>query len=629
MLSASLEYARRGDPVFPVWHVVGDRCGCRAFNCESPGKHPVASCAPHGFKDATTDEPTIIRCWSAFPHANIATRTGRTRTVVDIDAGKGGFETLARLEAEYGPIPTTAVVLTGGGGKHIHFAPVAGLGNSTGKIGPGIDVRGENGYVLLPPSNHVSGGVYVDDVMSPLYETPLAPMPTWLVALAQTSATSNGNGHHVTSDEAAGMLAGAPEGQRREVAAKLAGRYLAMLGPAREAEVLAIVLGFAAQCTPPFPEAEVRELVRDLAQRDRRRETAAPTPTPTPPADDAAIIPLGVGLDVFLGRTFPPVEAFVEGVLSSDGGGFVAGEEKLGKSLYVTHEGLCLATGNPVCGRFAVPQRRRVLLVEDEDSPRRVHSRIRAELRGLGLEPDDAAVRADLGEWFHVSVWDGFSFDSPAMVARLDAKLTAYAPAVCYLDVLRKMTAADLNKAAEAGAVLTVLDDLRRRHGVVFRLVHHFRKVQGFRAGRGSQEISGSFVLGAWAEQSLFFEPVGRTQGVVKVNVQSKDGAPVSPFSLKIESEGPRHAPTVIRLLAEDVKDTSESDEAVHQAVATLEASPAAHGSPGVAPARIALALKRSEKTIKRSLDRLLDADRVVVTGKTVKQGKLYAVKEA
>ena len=60
-----------------------------------------------------------------------------------------------------------------------------------------------------------------------------------------------------------------------------------------------------------------------------------------------------------------------------------------------------------------------------------------------------------------------------------------------------------------------------------------------------------------------------------------------------------------------------------------LSPSLAADGGPGVAPATIASALKKSEKTIKRSLDRLLDADRVVVTGRTVRQGRLYAVKES
>src|SRR5262249_61762367 len=104
--------------------------------------------------------------------ANIAMRTGVTRTVLDVDLATGGRESLARLEAQYGPLPVTAKVLTGGGGEHYHFARVPGLRNSAGKIAPGLDIRGEGGYVLLPPSTHISGGGDCGDPEHPLLETP-------------------------------------------------------------------------------------------------------------------------------------------------------------------------------------------------------------------------------------------------------------------------------------------------------------------------------------------------------------------------------------------------------------------------------------------------------------------------
>jgi RecA-family ATPase len=62
------------------------------------------------------------------------------------------------------------------------------------------------------------------------------------------------------------------------------------------------------------------------------------------------------------------VEVYIDALLSSDGGGRIGGEEKLGKSYYALHEALSLALGLPVCGRFTVPARRRVLFVEEEDS---------------------------------------------------------------------------------------------------------------------------------------------------------------------------------------------------------------------------------------------------------------------
>src|SRR5262249_42587147 len=162
-----------------------------------------------------------------------------------------------------------------------------------------------------------------------------------------------------------------------------------------------------------------------------------------------------------------------------------------------------------------------------------------------------------------------------------------------------------------ASRLLAVLDELRRRHGVVFRIVHHFRKVQGFRAGRGSQEIGGSFVLGAWAEASLFFEPIGRKQGAVRVEVQTKDGTPAPPFRLRLGAEGPPHAPTLLRLHADEDRAGDDADELIYQAVGTLPKVDGIAGKPGVLIAKIAEAVKRSDKTVRRSLNRLRDAGRV------------------
>jgi hypothetical protein len=126
---------------------------------------------------------------------------------------------------------------------------------------------------LLPPSNHASGGVYLDEILHPLFDTPLAPMPTWLRALVTSTTSGNGAGApHDTETDWGTLLAGAPEGQRREVALKITGHYLGKRLP--EAEVLSILRGFAVQCVPPFPERECRELVRDLARRDRAKASA-------------------------------------------------------------------------------------------------------------------------------------------------------------------------------------------------------------------------------------------------------------------------------------------------------------------------------------------------------------------
>jgi hypothetical protein len=338
--------------------------------------------------------------------------------------------------------------------------------------------------------------------------------------------------------------------------------------------------------------------------------------------------PLGIGLGTFLAKKFDPLEPIVEGLLYTDGGGWIGGEEKLGKSDYAVEEALCIALGRPVCGRFNVPVRRRVFFIEEEDPPRRLHARIHALLRGKDLDPADPELRAALDQWIRLAVWTGFSFDTPDLVARLEATCREFMPAIVYGDVLRKLTVRDLNKSSEAGMLLATLDRLRRDYGVVFRLLHHYRKAQGFRTGRGSQELGGSFQLGAWAEHSLFFEPIGRKHGAVKVEVQSKDAPPAPAFQLVFEAEGPVHDPDWVRLRADELTETSipaRNLEAVRQALGTLPPSTPVEGAPGVLVMTLVPVLKLSDKTIRACLKDLEEAGDAAQVGKASRGAVLWA----
>jgi putative DNA primase/helicase len=160
LLDAALGYAARGWQVFPCWWAIGDACACGGNAGCSPGKHPLTA---HGLKDATTDAAQIRAWWAKYPEANVAIRTGAESglVVVDLDVkpdkdGRASFRVL-----NGGAVDRTAMTRTGGGGLHLYYRhPGFTVRNSQNELGPGIDVRGDQGYVLAPPSNHVSGRVY-------------------------------------------------------------------------------------------------------------------------------------------------------------------------------------------------------------------------------------------------------------------------------------------------------------------------------------------------------------------------------------------------------------------------------------------------------------------------------------
>jgi hypothetical protein len=110
--------------------------------------------------------------------------------VLDIDLRHGGEESLEEI-IKKGHLPDTIEALTGGGGRHIFFLHNPGLRNSVGEL-PGIDVRGEGGYVIVAPSMHESGNSYEWELSSRPGEVPLGEWPPWLLAHFENTRTGLG-----------------------------------------------------------------------------------------------------------------------------------------------------------------------------------------------------------------------------------------------------------------------------------------------------------------------------------------------------------------------------------------------------------------------------------------------------
>jgi hypothetical protein len=165
LTEAAVHYARHNIPVFPVWNPTENGgCACpKSLDCSRPAKHPVGPLASHGLQEATTDLDRIRRWWGQYPEANIGMPTGAWTGVVVLEADpeQGGFQSLLALVRRYGVLPQTRVVHTGGE-LHFYFEhPGFYTRNSAGKLGPGLDFRGDGDFVLLPPSVHATSRTYV------------------------------------------------------------------------------------------------------------------------------------------------------------------------------------------------------------------------------------------------------------------------------------------------------------------------------------------------------------------------------------------------------------------------------------------------------------------------------------
>ena len=174
-VDAARTYAARG------WRVVPIAAGT---------KHPAHLKAWQ--EAATTDPELIAEWWERWPDDGVGIATGQRSGIwaLDVDPRHGGDDTLADLEATHGRLPATMEVLTGSGGRHLYFAWPEGRAirnDQAGRLGPGLDVRGDGGQVVAPPTVHPNGTRYEWELSSPLRP---ALAPDWLVDLLTVVPTA-------------------------------------------------------------------------------------------------------------------------------------------------------------------------------------------------------------------------------------------------------------------------------------------------------------------------------------------------------------------------------------------------------------------------------------------------------
>lgn len=195
-LDAALDYYDRGLMPVPVHRVIQIRdgkpvCSCASReNCPSPGKHPTMAWSQ--FQRRRPPREEVADWWSGDrARYGVGILTGSASgnifvLDVDIGPGKDGDDSLRALQMTHGDLPETAEVRTGGGGLHLYFRAPKGVAirNSARQIGPGLDIRGEGGFVVAPPSVHASFNPYVWSWCNTLAEG-IADAPAWLLDLVR------------------------------------------------------------------------------------------------------------------------------------------------------------------------------------------------------------------------------------------------------------------------------------------------------------------------------------------------------------------------------------------------------------------------------------------------------------
>lgn len=253
--AAAQNYLKRGWSIIPI---------------RPREKRPIISW--QRFQQRMPTESDVDVWFDRWPSANIAIVTGALSglIVVDVDPAHGGRESLDDLQRTHGPLRDTLEARSGGGGRHLYFAHPGGTVHNRVDLAPGIDLRGDGGLIVAPPSVHPSGNRYAWIPGHGPGEIELAQPPTWLL-----ERLDKRRGHSVAYwRELVGT--GVVEGSRNATLASLTG-HLLWHGVDTGVITELLLCWNRVRCRPPLSDAEV---VRTVASVNRSHRRAAPTDSP-------------------------------------------------------------------------------------------------------------------------------------------------------------------------------------------------------------------------------------------------------------------------------------------------------------------------------------------------------------
>ncbi len=423
----ALAYAKTGIPIFPVFGIDDDlKCLCGNNGCKNQGKHPITK---EGFKAATTDLRQVKDWWRKYPEANIASPLVPGLVALDFDGTQGlrssnklGLKGLNTLKVETG--------------KGFHLYVLADLKSQNNAMS-GFDIKGggKGGYIILPPSRHVSGVRYTWVGSSTQAQALPSEVHNSLASKRTVTINFEPKGKHVFSD-----------GERNESLFKVACslRRQSISTKASKAVLLNINDEL---CVPPLTKKEVATILKSSSRYDEAAN------------DDF--------LDMSKIKT-ESVDWYWYPYLPRGCIVFLDGHPGRGKSYFTMFlAALCSRGGKLPFSKDRLPKGR-VLILNAEDDPAKT-MRPRLEKAGANLSPNIIHFQGR----FKPLTQEG--------IQTLEAKIHSFKPDVIIIDPLLTYMGGgvDSNRFNEVTEFLTQIDELAREHNICVIGVRHMAKSGG------------------------------------------------------------------------------------------------------------------------------------------------------
>ncbi len=239
ILKAALEYLDQGISVIPIRP--RDKKPCIAWQ---------------EFQKRLPTEEELYAWFDDHPTRNLAIVCGPISgdlVVVDAD-GKDGNEWMRAN------MPTTTIYVKTPKNPFTWHGYFRGKGIRNSKPHPEVDIRGEGGYVVAPPSTHPNGGRYVLTI--------LEGTEGWKSLTLLQSVSNLGKGLDLSSVKVAPTMEPKPEGSRNQTLAQLVGRWCQK--GLDIPEIIALSQGWNATNPSPLPEKEFLRTVQSIVDTHNR-----------------------------------------------------------------------------------------------------------------------------------------------------------------------------------------------------------------------------------------------------------------------------------------------------------------------------------------------------------------------
>lgn len=464
---------------------------------------------------ATTDQSMISRWWHQNPEANVGIATGKRSGifVLDVDPKNGGQDSYEDLILKHGRFPDTWQQVTGSKGFHLFFRyPAFPVHNAAGLL-PGIDIRGDGGQVVAPPSIHpVTGLPYEWDGIEEIEQTHIAEAPHWLLDLLQHKSTSH-SPHLPVAEKI-------HKGVQHYTLLALAG-MMRRLG-LNENEILPTVMEVNRnRCEQPGPAANVEQIVSSVmryrpADADLFRTASKLWRMTKAKEFEEKEKEQKLGLQVVDGLTVYrstglDQKYIIPGILHN-GLTIFAGRPKVGKSWLTLQLALAVARGDKFLGSLPVQMPGRVIYIALEESQARTATRMQR------LEDTETPFLENISMVYSMSPLSQGGRD------QLDKILEDRRPALVIIDTFLALVGGSDKKRDVMRSEYTEIDTIRHvatKHETAMVLVHHMRKAVVGESGLDA--VAGSTGVTAAADAVWTIKKEDPAAGICSMEVVGRE----------------------------------------------------------------------------------------------------------